>query len=126
YRTEMDWVGRIMLQFLPQFQDVIVDSPGGRVVLISPNLVQKFVPGDDALGIMDKEFQRLELLCGQNNRRAVAHDFHLREVDRNPVEGEHFRWRAAHDATQGGPYAGQQFARAEWLGHIIIGAELEQ
>jgi hypothetical protein len=60
----MHWICGVFLQFLAQFEDVIIHGAGGWVIVVSPDLVEKFIARDYALGILDHEFQRLEFLGG--------------------------------------------------------------
>src|SRR6476646_6091350 len=67
YRPEMHWIGGVLLQLLAQFQDVVIHRASGRVIVISPDFVQQFVPSDDAFRVLHHEFQGLELLRGKSN-----------------------------------------------------------
>jgi len=62
--AEVYRAGWILLQFLAEFQNVIVDGPGRRIILVSPNLVQQFVTADDPFGVLHQELKRLEFLGG--------------------------------------------------------------
>jgi hypothetical protein len=53
---EMSGISRIVLQFLSKLEDVIVDSAGAGVVLVSPDFVQEFIPADHSPRILDHEF----------------------------------------------------------------------
>src|SRR5271170_1399222 len=81
YRT-----GRVALQLLAKLQDMVVDGAGGRIILVSPDLVQQFVPADDAVGILHQKLQGLKFLSSQDYDLALALDFHFLEVDRDTVE----------------------------------------
>src|SRR5437660_168042 len=52
YRAEMHWARRILLQFLTEFENVIIHRTGGRIVLIAPDFIQQFVATDDPVGIL--------------------------------------------------------------------------
>src|SRR5215472_644777 len=42
HRTEVDRARGVFLQFLAEFQDMVIHGASGRIVLVSPNLVQQF------------------------------------------------------------------------------------
>src|SRR5438128_3248519 len=88
--AKMYRVGGIALQFLAQFEDVIVHGAGRRIVVVSPDLVQQFIASDDALGILHHEFQRLKFLSGKGNDFAFADYLHLAEVNIDVFERELF------------------------------------
>ena len=39
-RSEVNWFGGFQLKFLPKFQNVVVNSPAARIVVIPPYLIQ--------------------------------------------------------------------------------------
>src|SRR5258708_27969630 len=57
YRT-----GRVALQFLAQFQDMVIHGAGPGIIFVSPNFVQQFVPADGPVGILRQKLQGLEFL----------------------------------------------------------------
>src|SRR5579862_628029 len=63
YGAEMHRARRVPLQFLPEFQNVVVHGTGRRIVLISPDFVQEFVAADDPIGILHQKLERLEFLA---------------------------------------------------------------
>src|SRR5579871_4213811 len=126
YGAEVYRTGGVAFQFLAQLQDVIIDGAGRRIILISPNLIQQLVTADDAVGILHQELQGLEFLGGQDHDLAVALHLHFLEVDRDAVEADAIHIGGSGGMPQGGAHAGQQLARAERLGHVIVGPEFEQ
>src|ERR1700679_2861008 len=61
----------IRLQFLAQFQDLVIDCSGRWVRIISPNLIEQGLACEHALSILSEEFQELELVSSKNNRPTV-------------------------------------------------------
>src|SRR5215472_2117804 len=88
HRPEVHWIGRFFLQFLPKLQDMVVNGPGGRIIVISPDLVEQFVASNDALGILHHELQGLEFLRSEGDGLTFAEHFHLAEVNEDLVECE--------------------------------------
>ena len=72
-----------------ELPDVIVNGSSGRVVLVTPDFVQKFGAGNHPPGILDKKFQKLELVRGHRDGLAVPNDFHFCEIDRDVSEYEY-------------------------------------
>src|SRR5437588_9971204 len=66
YCAEMYGARRVLLQFLAEFENVIVDGPRRRIVLVAPDFVQQFVAADDPVGVLYEELEGLELLRGQD------------------------------------------------------------
>src|SRR5450755_1895429 len=126
YGAEMHRARGIPLQFLPEFQDVVVHGTGRRIVLISPDLVEEFVAADDPIGILHQKLERLKFLSSQDDGNAIPDDFHFLEVGRDAVKTNDLHIGDARGMAEGGTYASQQFARAERLGHIVIGTQLKQ
>lgn len=88
YGTEMYGAGRVFLQFLAKFENVVINRAGGRIVLITPDFVEQFVSANDAIGILHQELEGLELLRGQNYDLTVALDFHFLEIGGNAIEAD--------------------------------------
>src|ERR1051325_4685395 len=88
HRPEMDWMGWIFLQLLPQLQNMIVDGASGRIALVSPNLVEELLAGDYPILVLNEESQNLELLGGQWNRFSCLSQFHLGKIYRDVVESK--------------------------------------
>src|SRR5579871_2502562 len=62
--TEVYRARRVFLQFLAEFQNVIVHSSRRGVILISPDFIEQFVPADNAVGVSYEELKCLEFLRG--------------------------------------------------------------
>src|SRR3954469_21475733 len=120
YRAEMYRARWVFLQFLAEFQDVIVDRAGGRIVLISPDLVKQFIAADDSVGILNQELERFEFLSRQHHRCAIPLDLHLFEVRGDVIEADDLSLRDTRRVAQGGANPSQQFARTERFGHVVV------
>src|SRR5215831_471381 len=86
--AEMYRAGWISLQFLAEFQDVIVDGPGRRIILVAPNLVQQFIAADDPLGVLHQKLKRLE--------------FHLLEISSDVIKTDNLSFGHTGRVPQGG------------------------
>ena len=74
--SEVNGMRRFQLKFLPQFQNVVVNSAGTRIVVIAPHFVEEFVARDYSPGIRHKELEHLELHCSQAHWAVRSTDFH--------------------------------------------------
>ena len=43
---------------------MVVHRSGTGIVLVTPNFIEEFIPGDCAVGVLCEELQCLEFLCG--------------------------------------------------------------
>jgi hypothetical protein len=124
--TEMNWVAGIFLKLLTQLQDVVVHGASRGVMLISPNFIKQFLPGDYLLGILHHKFHNLEFLRSERHWLPRASQLHLRETDGNIAKAERVTIRRPRRAAKGGTNTRQQFSRAKWLGYVVIRAQFEQ
>src|SRR4030042_745996 len=117
--------GRIFLDFLPQFQDVVVDRPGRGELVVSPDLVKKRLPGDHFAFGGDEVFQDIDFKGRQVEFLPRALHFEMDEIDLDVPGSEalgngprlHFL------AAQMGLDPGQELAHAERLGDVIVGPD---
>jgi hypothetical protein len=123
---EMCRPGWVFLQFLAELENVVVDGARRRIILITPYFGQQFVAADLSIGILHQKLKRFEFLGGQKHGLPIAFDFHFLEVDGNVVKADYLLIGSAGGVAKRGPHTGQQFPGTEWLGHIVIGAQLEQ
>src|ERR1700730_2962584 len=77
HRAEMYRARRVSLQFLAQFENVVVDSSRRRIVLVAPYLIQQFVATNDPVSVLHKKLKGLEFLGGQNYHLPIAQNFHF-------------------------------------------------
>jgi hypothetical protein len=46
-------MGRVCFQFFAQLQNVVIDSPCTRIILVSPHYIEQFVPRDHSPPVFD-------------------------------------------------------------------------
>jgi hypothetical protein len=63
----MNRIGGVPLQFASQAQDVSIHGPRMGIVMVTPNLIQKFVTRNHAACILYHELQGLKFLCCKPN-----------------------------------------------------------
>src|SRR5436309_182815 len=78
--AEVYGTGGILLQLLPKLQDVIIHCSGGRIILVTPDFIQQFVPADDPVCVLDEKLESLKFLSGEHHDFAVALDLHFPEI----------------------------------------------
>jgi hypothetical protein len=67
HRSKVPGKGRFWLQFLAQAQNVVVDRASTRITLVSPDFIEKFIPGDYSSSILEEIGKSLELLEREGN-----------------------------------------------------------
>src|ERR1700677_2246050 len=92
----------------------------------SPHIAEQLLSTDDAAGVVEKEAQKLELVCGEGNEGASLVDLHLEEVDGDVSEAERQGFDFFARPTNGGLDTGEKLARAEGLGHVVVGTGFEE
>src|ERR1051326_4789797 len=126
YCSEVYRAGRVFLQFLAEFEDMVVDGAGGRVVLVAPHFVQQLVTADDAICILHQKLECLELLRRQNDWLAVALDFHFLEIHGDVIKAHDLGLGRTHRMPQGGATPSQQLPRAKRFRNVIVGSKFEK
>src|SRR5215212_873894 len=129
YGVDVDGSVRVRLDLLPKRPNVDVQRPLVAIEPRSPDRVEQVAPWERHTGALGQEQQQVELpsrkvdrLPGHGNGSAVPVDAQL--ADRQLAE----HGRAAPGlliAPQTGSDAGQQLARRERLGHVVVGAGVE-
>src|SRR5215468_11323216 len=125
YGLKVDWIGRILLQLLPQLHELIINCSRRWIVVVgvSPNLVQQFLAADHTFRIRKKKLQDLEFLRRQRDVLAGARELHLFEVDSDVAKAGGGALRPAPYATHRRLNARQQLPRTERLRNIVICAK---
>ena len=59
---------------------MVVHGPCARVVKVTPNFAEKFIPRDRAFGVLGQELQCLEFLCGDRDFLASTDDLCLEKI----------------------------------------------
>jgi hypothetical protein len=103
-----------------------VDGPLEGLEGDAVDRVKELAPGQDAPGLAREGEQELEL--GRREVDPTAADGHPqpRYVQLQVADADHVGMgKVPADSAQDGPHPGHQFARAEWLGQVVVGAQLE-
>src|SRR5438093_227175 len=110
-----------------QAGDVDVDGPRLHEAIPAPHRVQQLLAAEDAPGRAGQDREQLELLGGEVHRvafhadlEAVAVDLELADLHVRLLLGVAGTGAAGDRAD-----AGEQLARRERLGHVVVGAHLE-
>src|SRR5439155_17750202 len=78
----------IVLELLPEAQDVGVHGPRGGELLVAPDLVEQPVSRDDLVAVLDQIAQQIELLASQAHFLAPAEDLPASQPDPHISERE--------------------------------------
>ncbi len=117
---------RVAFDFFAQSPDINIDRTRGHEGSLFPDRIKKLIAGEDAAAMRGQVFQQAKFAhCGQNVASVDLHG-HRGDVDFQIAEPEHFT--AARRLTQPAQHAadaGDQFARAERFGDVVIAAEFE-
>src|SRR5262249_8810360 len=121
--------GRIIaLEALPPPAHVDVGGPRPDVPLRAPHEVPEPGPARHPMGVANEEREQLELPEGETELLAIEEDLVGVEVEPEPPALEHLVRRArllGEAPAEHGVHPGHQLARAERLGHVVVGPELE-
>ena len=113
-------------QLLAEAPDVHVDRPGAAGVLVAPHVGQQQVAREHAAAMLDEVLKQQELLRRQLHVLAVHLDGVPIGVDgQRPVAQRRRPAGCALDPAEQRGDAGGQLARAERLGDVVVGAQLE-
>ena len=113
-------------QLLAQPPHVDVDGARAAGVGVVPHVGQQQVARQHPAAMLQQVLEQQELLGGEPHVLAVGLDDVPIDVDAERAVGERAarRCRALRPAQQR-PHAGHDFARAEGLGDVVVGAELQ-
>src|SRR5919198_3416741 len=120
---------RFRLDLGAQVRDVAVEQTGAALGFVAPDACDELVAGQDPPGLGRQRGQQLELGPGQAHRATLDRHFAGAEVDAQAAEHELLAGRGGlggpRRAAQHRPDAGDQLARAEWLGDVVVGSQLQ-
>ena len=92
----------------------------------APDVGEQPLGGEGVAGVGEQDLEQAQLQAGQPHGLAAAHRHRLQlEVEAEVAGGERHRLLLAGPPQQG-PHAGEQGARAEGLGEVVVGAEVER
>ena len=112
-------------QLLAQAPDVDVDRARPAGVVVAPDVAEQEVARQHAALVLDQVLEQQELLGRQPHVLAVEGDGVAIGVDRDRPVAERRAGRGTARAAQQRRHARAQFLRAERLGDVVVGAELE-
>jgi hypothetical protein len=78
---EVARIGWVKLQFLPKFEDLVVDAAGGWIVVVSPDIGEQLFARNDALSVLEKEAEQFELMGSEADVLIVLANQHAGKVD---------------------------------------------
>src|SRR6185312_15235071 len=119
-------IGGVVAELLAQPADVRVERARGTEPVLVPDLLHERLTADDAAGTLHERGEEVELLAAQLDLRPVEGHTPRREIE---LQSLHARdtltgGRAA-SAPQHRADARDHLGAAEWLDHVVVGAELE-
>src|SRR5579863_713251 len=100
------------------------DEVGERVELLVPNVLGDFGAADDAANVTHEKFEQGVFFVGQGNMAAGAGSSLPGRVQGQGFNGELSGLQLERTAQQSAQ-AGQEFAKLEGLGEIVVGAMVE-
>jgi len=119
----------VVAEFFAELDDDLIESPGRAVIIVTPNVVEEAVAGEDLAGMGVEELEQFQFSWGEGFGGFAALELKGFRIDaRNPdlervvVFGV---GRALAGSAQQSVNAGEQFAEAEGFGDVIIRAEIE-
>jgi hypothetical protein len=115
----------VVLYLLTQASDVIIDSAGGRVRVVPPDLIKELVSGDDRALFRDEVAQQAVLASGEIDWFLVAKCPIRLEVDYHIRESHFVHCARTLDATKQGANSGQELQHSKRLSKIIVCTEVE-
>ncbi len=107
-----------------------INRPRIAVKITFPNRFEEMIPGQHNTWPAGERGQKLELLGAQRNFEAVDDKVPRIELNSRVAKGDHIDGRGLcrcrfGAASQHGANAGSKLQRIEWLGEIVIRAEVE-
>jgi hypothetical protein len=137
YGHQEAWSSGIGLEFLAKSQDVVIDGASGRIVLITPNLIEKLFARNDSTSGRSKIFQQLEFLCRKRDQPSGVSGFHTGEIDAGLAKNQDLvidgfggnlgnGGRIGAGATHGTADAGEKLPGAERFSDVVVGAKFKE
>src|SRR5690348_8002316 len=130
HRSEMAWPRRIGLDFFTQAADMYRHSAILTIVIIVPDVFQQLLASKDLPGMRGEKVEQIVFLGCQADGATTSLDLARVRVDGDvaimEIAIKDHRWdveraQTAHDRLD----AGNQLARVERLGEVVIGARME-
>jgi hypothetical protein len=74
------------LELLPQLANVVINRSSGRIVVISPDLIQELSSRQHSFRGLYEKPEELKFLGGERNRHFGSADLHRQEIDAHVTE----------------------------------------
>jgi hypothetical protein len=114
-----------LAELAAQVAHVHVDEVRSRVEVHAPGHGQQLLPGENLTGVGDEGLQQGEFAGGQAHRPPVDRHLALQQVNADAADPDMHVRRDTGVGPQVRPNASQQFLEGEWLGQVIVRAEVE-
>jgi hypothetical protein len=122
-------VPAVLSELLSQPQYLHVHGPFGDGIVLPLHGIDDLVAREHPPRVAGHELEDGELRCGETDGLAAGEDFVARDVDQQVMHpdlaGRRMAAVAGAGPPQHRPHAGHEHARAERLGNVVVGAELE-
>lgn len=107
--------GWLLFDFLPNLRHMVVHRSRGRILVITPHIVQKPIATECFAAMLDEVFQEFKFLCGKVERAFVPDGLVLHEVEFDITKAILFDpLVAALDPAQDCLHPGQRGASQRW------------
>src|SRR5208282_1122721 len=124
-RFEVTRVFRVRFDFLTDAADVNVDRAWGHIGGVAPDRIEKVIAGKDAANVAGKVVEQAKLGGGGGHGLSADGEDHSGGVDGDVPYFERTGRERTLKAAEHGLDPGHEFARAERLGNVVIGSDLE-
>src|SRR6266851_4771500 len=111
------------LELLPQVPDMNLHNTGVRVGLVPPDAFEELLAGENLARVAHEEEEEVELAGGQFQGVAATPGLPGSRVHDEVGVGQ--RLVTAVVTAQHGANSGDQLVEGEWLGHVVIGTQVE-
>src|ERR1017187_8264844 len=124
-RLQVTRILRIRFDFFPDAAYINVDGTRSDVRCVTPDRIEQLVARENAPSVPHEVIEQAEFGGGSRDLFAANCQGHGGRINVNLVDfGGQGRQRAL-ETAQDGLYARHKFARAEGLGDVVIGTQLQ-
>src|SRR5215471_416725 len=124
YADQEPWLARLGLDLLAQVGDVGIHNAVSNEGFPAPNFVEQFVAAERAAAVSDESSQELKFNRGYLDGLPSLAQFAPSEVHLHFTEPVNF-WGLSRSAAQDCLDPRAQLSRAERLGDIVVGSQLQ-
>src|SRR5271157_4443997 len=115
----------IGLNFFADAADVNIDRARSDVRGVAPNGIEKMIAGKDATKMAGEIIEQAKLGGSGRDGLSANGENHGGGIDFDVADLERTRRQRTLKAAEHGLHAGDEFARAEGLGDVVVGSEFE-